>query len=153
MQRGCSAASSNDSTHLLTSSNPLTLEDELESTMETDVLVVDGTCSGNSDKEDWHEAAYVLRIKEKYLLTQVAVDEVLSCTRQLVSDILSGVMNKVQGTLPSNAMNVIENEVSQINSSLFKRVATASMQKKYFKELFDLVVGDDCSNELASYVL
>lgn len=37
---------------------------------------------------EWFEAKYILHIKEKYILSQVAVDHVLASTKLLVSDIL-----------------------------------------------------------------
>jgi hypothetical protein len=141
MQRGCTAVSSNDSTdHTQDSSNLLALEDELDASEENEVQVDEESDSGEAD---WHEAIYVLSIKEKYLLSQVAVDQVISCTKQLVSDVLGGVVDKVRGNLPLDAMNLIQKEVSRINSSLFKRVSTAAMQKKYFKDFFNLVVSDN----------
>ena len=144
VQRGCNAIPSNDisdSGHQLAPINPdqLTSEDELDFSMEHESL----TTAFNVE-DDWHEAVYILNIKEKYLLSQVAVDQILSCTKQLVSDILAGVVNKIRSSeVSSSIMNVIENEVFRINCSLFKRVSTASLQKNYFKEYFNLVVSKE----------
>ena len=152
MQRGCTAinAGIDDSVHLLVSSNPpLTLENELDFSMESESITTANSCN---IKEDWHEAVYVLNIKERYLLSQVAVDQVLSCTKQFVSDILAGVVDKIRGSDDSSCMNVIENEISRINCSLFKRVSTASLQRNYFKKYFNLVVSEGCACLNISYV-
>ena len=53
---------------------------------------------------DWHEAAFILKIKEQYVLSQVAVDEVLSSTKVLMSEILSDVLDSVRGRVPNDTM-------------------------------------------------
>lgn len=93
-------------------------------------------------QEDWHEAAYILNIKERYVLSQVAVDQVLACTRTLVSDVLSGVLDDVRADVPSDTVQLLENRVDFINDTLFKHLASAALQKKYFKQHFNLVVSD-----------
>ena len=60
-----------------------------------------GCCN---DAQDWYEAAYVLKIKEQHILSQVAVDQIVSYTRTLVSDILNKTLNDVQDFLPANAL-------------------------------------------------
>ena len=150
VQRGCNAIPIEDSVHQLAPTNyPLTYEDELDFSMEPELLT---TAKDYNVEDDWHEAVYILNIKEKYLLSQVAVDQVLSCTKQLVSDILAGVVNNIRGSdVSSSIMNVIENEIFHINSSLFKRVSTASLQKNYFKEYFNLVVSKKISLSMYQY--
>ena len=104
-----------------------------------------GCCN---DAQDWYEAAYVLKIKEQHILCQVALDQIVSCTRTLVSDILNKTLNDVQDFLPANALQVFENSIAKTNSSLFKHLTSAALQKKYFKQYFNLVVSEECMHVL-----
>lgn len=91
-------------------------------------------------QKDWHEALYILHIKEKYILSQSAVDHILLSTKTLVSDILNEILDDIQYTIPTNIMHLLQKKVAHINSTLFEHLSTAPMQKKYFKQYFDLVV-------------
>lgn len=94
-------------------------------------------------QKDWYEAVYILSIKEKYILSQVAVDEVLSCTKTLVSDILYGIMDDVcSNDMPAETMQMLQSKVENINDTLFERMSSASLQRKYFKKYFNLVVSE-----------
>lgn len=92
------------------------------------------------NSKEWYEAKYILHIKEKYALSQVAVDHVLTSTKLLVSDILSGITNDLRASIPPDVLETLENKFVKINQSLFKTVSSPALQKKYFKEHFNLVV-------------
>ena len=94
-------------------------------------------------EEDWHEALYLLNIKEQHILSQVAVDHVLACTRTLVSDVLSGILEDVRASEPGTTVQVLENKIDSISGALFKRLSSAALQRKYFKEHFNIVVSND----------
>lgn len=93
-----------------------------------------------SASRQWHEAAYILSIKEKHILAQATVDEILATTKLFISDILSDLMKNIRGNTPVDTMCMIENEVQCINDSIFKGISTEFLQKEYFKRHFDLVV-------------
>lgn len=106
----------------------------VESTADID-LQTDGEVDGQDlDVEDssisrqWHEAAYILGIKEKHVLGQVAVDEILSTTSVFV-DVLTGIMDDIRGSIPTDAMHILEEKVKETNDALFKDISTAFLQK------------------------
>lgn len=115
--------------------------DTIEETSETGQQHLDVHL--NDASRQWHEAAYVLSIKEKHVLPQVAVDRVLSSTRDLVSEVLTGIMNDIRGSIPANSMSLIEEKVDSTKDTLFEAVSTAFLQNKYFKEHFNLVVSSE----------
>lgn len=145
VQRGCSIMPSSMVVDPITSapsSSVFTDEHDREvfDVMETDDHQPDAVIS----QKDWHEATYVLNIKEKYVLSQVAVDQVLSSTKTLVSDILSQLLDDVRSSVPAATMQLLDNKAFQISSALFSRISSASMQKKYFKQHFNLIVSEMC---------
>ena len=73
-------------------------------------------------------------------MSQVAVDQVLASTRTLVSNVLSGILDDIRAEVPSAIMQLLENKFDRINTSLFQRLSSAALQKKYFKKYFNLVV-------------
>lgn len=90
--------------------------------------------------QEWLEAKYILNIKEKYILSQVAIDHVLASTKLLVSDILDGIIRDVCGSIPFDTVEVFKEKAGTVNRSLFENLSTAFLQRKYFKEHFNLVV-------------
>lgn len=141
IQRGCMVMPSGSNTSV-DPSFPLTSDDN-EGLEELDIMDVDSDQHEHSNaitQKDWYEALYILSIKEKYILSQVAVDEVVSCTKTLVSDILHEIMDDVCGNLPAETMEMLQNKIENVNDTLFKRMSSASLQRKYFKKYFNLVV-------------
>lgn len=90
--------------------------------------------------DDWHEAAYILNIKERYVMSQLAVDQVVDCTKNFVSVILSGILNDVKTSLPHAAIQLLQSKIDDVDTALFKQLSSAALQKKYFKKYFNLVV-------------
>ena len=97
---------------------------------------LDGTFLIIKSKVDNGMMRLMLSIKEKHVLPQVAVDRVLLSTRDLVSEILSGLMNEIRGCVPVNGMNLLEEKVEHIKDTLFESVSTAFLQKKIFQGAF-----------------
>ena len=48
----------------------------------------------------WRAATYIMEIKEKHLLSQAAVDTVISSTTSLVNGLLQGVLTELREELP-----------------------------------------------------
>jgi hypothetical protein len=88
----------------------------------------------------WHDAAYILNIKEKYILSQAAIDQLLSATAAFVTNILSDLLNEVCDCVPIDILHKLEKKVRETNDTLFNGVSTAFLQRKYFKQHFGLVV-------------
>lgn len=88
----------------------------------------------------WHEAAYIISIKEKHVLAQVAVDQVLSATSSFVAEVLSGLMDEIRDSASVNTMRILEKKVKDIKDNLFKGVSSGFLQKQYFEQHFGLVV-------------
>lgn len=97
-----------------------------------------GVLIESSVSHEWHEASFILNIK--CVVSQVAIDRMLTFTKDLVSDILSQMAKDIADIVPDTAMKVIENRLDQINKSLFKRLSSAHLQKTFFKKHFNLVV-------------
>lgn len=91
-------------------------------------------------RRQWHEATYILNLKEKHILAQVAVDKIISTTSSFVADILSGLMDDIRDCTPVDTMHILEKKVKDINDDLFKGISTAYLQNLYFKQHFNLVV-------------
>lgn len=92
--------------------------------------------------QQWHEAAYILQIKEQYYLSQVAVEQVVSSTCVLFEGLLAKLFEQLQSGLPSDSLELVRKETDQLKSNLFKGLSTEYLQRKFFKESFNLVVSD-----------
>lgn len=59
--------------------------------------------------QQWQQAAYILSIKEKHILSQVAVDHGLSTTSMFLSEILSGLMDDIRNSgAPGNILQTFK---------------------------------------------
>ena len=121
------------------------LQDEMipmenEDTMELGDAGSSHNTSSPALSRDWHEAAFILKIKEQYVLSQVAVDQVLSSTKILMSEVLSEMLDSVRDRVPTDTMQLLEEKVTGTNQSLFSGLSTAYLQQKYFKQHFKLIV-------------
>lgn len=97
-------------------------------------------CSSILVDRQWHEAAYILGIKEKHILPQVAIDEILSTTSIFISEILSGLVHDICDSLPTDILQLLQKKIKDTSNSLFRDVLTGFKQNKYFKTHFGLVV-------------
>ena len=137
LQRGCEImpTSATASTHTQANSDREEYDDPGMS-MDVDD---DSSILANHDQQ-WHEAAYILSIKEKHILAQVAVDEILSITGVFVQDLLTGLVDDIQDKIPSDAVHILEDKVKETSDNLFRGISTAFLQKQYFRKHFSLVV-------------
>lgn len=142
IQRGCTAIPSVNVPVNVPSSLPDPFEERVEERQDERSEDIPEQLSDNPilNQTSWHEAAYILNIKEQYVISQTVVDYLLSATKVLVSDILNGIADSIRDSVPSDVMKVIENEMKLTNSSLFKGLDSAFLQKSFFKEHFNLVV-------------
>lgn len=152
IQRGCSIMPSSTVDPITTALDPNspsgTTEEHYGDTIDIDS---EDHQPGVVSQKDWYEAVYILNIKEQYVLPQVAVDKVLSSTKALLLDVLNELMNDIRGSVPAVTMQLLENKVFQINCALFKRLSSAALQRKYFKQYFDLVVSEPIWGEGAHW--
>lgn len=108
----------------------------------------DGGSGANEQQLDpvgdtWHAAVFILSIKEQHMLTQAAVDRVISSTSTLISRLNRGIVQDLEqaysGVVPDSIMSEITSRV-QCTESIFSGISTAYEQKKFFKETFNVVV-------------
>lgn len=101
----------------------------------------DSSVSPSANSQKWHEAVFVLSIKETHALSQAAVDDVLSNTTIFVSETLSKLVENVRDEIPADVAQLLEMKVNETSNDLFKGLTTSFLQKKYFHDHFDLIVG------------
>ena len=89
--------------------------------------------------QQWHEARFILSIKEKYVLSQAAVDAVLFSTAELFSALLDDTLASLRQDLPEEWMQLVQQRLTE-RRTLFSGLSTSYLQQKYFKEEFQLVV-------------
>ena len=99
-----------------------------------------GDIEGAAMSREWHEAAFILQIKEQYVLSQAAVDHIVSSTKILMSEVLLGVLDGVKDSVPDETMCLLEEKITTTQQSLFADLSTSFRQMKYFEQHFKLVV-------------
>lgn len=134
VQRGCSGCS----TVLPNVSSPSS-QLEIEECNDEDLPEVQPE-SSSIVNQSWHEAAFILNIKEQYVVSQAVIDHMLSSTKILVSNLLSGIINDLGDIVPIETMELIKSRIRITDTSLFNGLTTACLQKSFFKQHFDLVV-------------
>ena len=87
----------------------------------------------------WHEAAFILTIKEKYAVSQVAIDHTLCAVNELVSAVIKIVSAKLKRELPTQSMDLVTQVISD-TFPLFSDLSTAYLQMKFFRDTFNVVV-------------
>ena len=90
--------------------------------------------------QQWHEAKFILSIKVKHVLSQVAVDQVLSSTTTLLCIMLDHVTADLKAKRPEELLQLVEHRACEAKSSLFSGIHTSYLQHKFFAENFHLVV-------------
>ena len=86
--------------------------------------------------QQWHEARFILSIKEQHVISQAAVDQVLTSTTTLMSTLLDKITADLESEDPEKALQ----RVCEAKDSLFSGLTTAYNQQKYFAQYFHLVV-------------
>lgn len=88
----------------------------------------------------WHEAEFILKMKEQYSLSQVAVDQVVASTKVLMKDVLSSVLDSLKEHVAAETHSLISERMNTASTSLFSGLCSAYLQNKYFRECFKLAV-------------
>lgn len=147
IKRGCGLPSStNNATPIMLSNSveeptpddscdPLSFRDDEQQDMPSSDQQVQASTQ-------WHEAAFVLSIKEQYVMSQVAVDHVLSASKSLVCSLLENISENVSSLVPADITKVVKDQIMSVGDSLFHGVSTAHLQKEFFKNTFHLVVSE-----------
>ena len=143
LKRGCHSYATNSDTGV-TGHTSTTMNDDFDNVTD-EMMDIDSVVYGNEteNKTDsqWHQAAYILSIKEKYGLSQVAVDHIVESTKGLMTEFLNGFLNQtVSKHVSTETLNYLKSEAVRISSNLFKDLSTSYLQKKYFKSNFDYIV-------------
>jgi hypothetical protein len=95
---------------------------------------------GETISQQWHEARFILGIKEQHVISQAAVDHIIiSSTTTLVSTLLDNITAGVHSTDPHELLKVIEERVCDAKA-MFSGLSTSYQQQKYFVDNFHLVV-------------
>ena len=81
-----------------------------------------------------------MKVKEQYVVSQAVIDHLLPATKELVSNILSGVLSKIQDQIPIDSLKLLEDEIKHANTTLFHGIESAFLQKTFFRDEFNLVV-------------
>ena len=140
LKRGCTstANATEDIGEMSTSMND-ELGDDIDGMMDLD----DGTSTNFGNEKDdtqWHQVAYILSIKEKYGLSQVAVDHIVESTKGLVTEIMSRYLNRIARHVSTDTLNYLKDEATKNSNDLFKDLSTSYLQKKFFESNFDYIV-------------
>ena len=139
VQRGCESMPSSITQDPVTITEGYSGNDGQED-HESGMELEDANLGPRPVSRQWHDAAYILNIKEKYILSQAAIDQLLSATAAFVTNILSDLLNEVSDCVPIDILHKLEEKVRKTNDTLFNGVSTAFLQRKYFKQHFGLVV-------------
>ena len=79
----------------------------------------------------WRAASSILSIKERHLLSQAAVDTMVSSTTSLVGTIFDDVLTELREGLPDETLTALEGKVKEGLFSVqpFEGLETAHLQK------------------------
>lgn len=131
--------------------------------MEPDVIEQSENSGGNCNSEDPEQmdydapeqqcdlsdhdtqkaaARFLLTLKERYRLSQVAVDFAVGAVKQIVSLIYKNVRKSVTQSLVDKGCNIPTSEVEGLFSpiDIFEGLETEHQQTKFYKDHFGLVV-------------
>ena len=142
LQRGCSARSNPSSHSSLSLAPVINMTGFLDQDFHQSQNAGRSTMNGEILDSQWQQAEYILSIKEKYGLTQVAVDHVISSTKLLLKDVLTQLLYQMSHSnhLSTNGQQYLEEECNRISDQLFHNLSTRYMQQKYFKDHFNFIV-------------
>ena len=116
--------------------------------LESEGVIEEDTDHGNINKMQWYTARFILNLKEKCRVTQVAVNDTLDATKDLVDQVVTVIKKRLQARCLheninfSDIANNDDGEESDLfdTSFLFDHVNSQYLQNKFFKENFNLVV-------------
>lgn len=97
----------------------------------------DGVAPMFRPPQQWHEAAFILSVKEQHVLSQAAVDHVISSAKSLVSNVFDALLNTLTDRLPEDSMNhfLSQNPVSKLLGQ--RRVWKVKKRKRCIVEFKD----------------
>lgn len=103
------------------------------------------TATNTIDEMQWHAARFVLNLKEKCNVTQVTVDHTIDATKDLLSQIVGAIKKKVTAKCDEANISLSDIEGNEDcslfdTSFIFENINSEFLQKKFFKETFNLVV-------------
>ena len=140
LQRGCSAVQ-NSASNSFSQSSENTLSDQGFDASDSDGQIT-RPCEREVPDKQWQQAAYILSIKERYGLTQVAVDHVITSTKVLLIDVFAQLVSRMSSSnhLSPDGLQYLEEECKRISDQLFENLSTPYLQQKYFRENFNFIV-------------
>ena len=125
VSRGCKVPLAEDTTEeqrsLLPSSPELQEGDTYDSVTEqySDPGVKNPTIC-----QQWHEARFILSLKEQHVISQAAVDHLISSTTTLVSSLLDNITANLNSTDPHELLRVVDQRVCEAKA-MFSGLSTA----------------------------
>ena len=90
--------------------------------------------------QQWHEARFILSIKEQHVMSQAAIDHVISSTTTLVSTLLNNITAYIHTSDPQEILKIIDQRVCDAKATMFSGLSTSYQQQKYLVDNFHLVV-------------
>lgn len=145
IQRGCSEPIS------VSSSTFTSLGGDEEETViehENDDL---SSSRNSSLVKSWHEAAFILTIKEKCVVSQVVIDQIIVATKIYVSDLLQEIIRNLHESLTDDTIEQVKIKMKQASDHLFHDLSSAFLQHSYFLNNFNLVVSFVIARYIADY--
>ena len=87
--------------------------------------------------QQWHEARFILSIKEQHVISQAAVDHIMSSTTTLVSTLLDNITANVYSTDPQELLHeFMKYTVHDIVSNLYLRLfCIGRISKRRLKQI------------------
>ena len=141
ISRGCrlQSTSTDDASGCTDNAEHMDTDKSLENPTHSSSEPESGRGSFMDIDRQWHEARYILRLKEQCSLTQTAIDHVVSSTTTLMNTVLDSIIAGVSRDNPQQAIAKVEERISGAKT-VFTGLTTAYQQRKYFVETFKLIV-------------
>lgn len=102
----------------------------------------DDDCNRPFDDHDIHiqAAAYVLGLKYRFGISQVAIDHILCSTKHLITEIFCTFINNVSADISQDTLEYLKNQGLQVAEDLFTDLNTRHLQQKYIENNLNHVV-------------
>lgn len=143
ISRGCTVPLAEDTTteqRFLHQPIPPELPEEDALLPVTDDPGVENRDSWVTIPQQWHEARFILSIKEQHVMSQAAIDHVISSTTTLVSTLLNNITADIHTSDPQEILKIIDQRVCDAKATMFSGLSTSYQQQKYLVDNFHLVV-------------